>query len=60
MATIKKILITLDVYHDYRDDPSHQPLEVGKAIKLFSDPGQAQIFLVGCGFEAIFWTPTVF
>lgn len=51
MTVINKILIVLDVYNDYRDDPSHQPAEIKKALALLKDPGKAQLYLVGCGFE---------
>ncbi len=51
MNTVKKILIVLDVYHDFRDDPQHQPVETRKAIDFIGNRKEAQIYLVGCGFE---------
>ena len=51
MTVINKILIVLDVYNDYRDDPAHQPAEIKKALALLTDNGKAELFLVGCGFE---------
>ena len=51
MTSINKVLIVLDVYQDFRDDPSHQPLEIEKAIELIANPETARIYLVGCGFE---------
>ena len=51
MSSISKILIVLDVYNDYRDDPSHQPSEIKKSLEMISHNKDAEIFLVGCGFE---------
>ncbi len=51
MATLNRLLIALDVYHDYRDDPTHQPLEIRKALRAMGDTQKPAIHLVGCGFE---------
>jgi len=51
MPPIKSILIVLDVYNDFRDDPAHQPLEIKKALALAGDPAATTLYLVGCGFE---------
>lgn len=51
MSAFNKILVVLDVYHDFRDEPDHVPLELKKAIALIDDPAQAELYLVGCGFE---------
>ena len=51
MTAINKILVVLDVYNDYRDDPDHQPAEIRKALALISDRTTSDFILVGCGFE---------
>lgn len=51
MMDINKILIVLDVYNDFRDDPNHQPPEVKKALLLISEKESAKLVLLGCGFE---------
>ena len=51
MAEFNKILVVLDVYNDFRDNPEHQPPELKKALHLITNPDTAQIYLVGCGFE---------
>ncbi len=51
MSAINKILVVLDVYEDFRDDPRHQPLEIQKAIALIGNRETAELYLVGCGFE---------
>lgn len=51
MTVINKILVVLDVYNDYRDDPDHQPAEIKKALALISDRAKSEFILVGCGFE---------
>ncbi len=51
MAEFQKILVVLDVYNDFRDNPEHQPLEIRKAIEFIGNREAAQIYLVGCGFE---------
>jgi len=51
MSEFNKVLIVLDVYNDYRDDPSHEPAEIKKALALLGEGRDAELFLVGCGFE---------
>lgn len=51
MTPLHNLLIVLDVYNDFRDDPGHQPVEIRKAIALVTDPAATTIYLVGCGFE---------
>ncbi len=51
MAEFNKILIVLDVYNDFHDNPEHQPPEIRKALGFVANPDSAKIFLVGCGFE---------
>ncbi len=51
MVVVNKILVVLDVYNDYRDDPAHQPAEIIKALALITDRRKAELFLLGCGFE---------
>ncbi len=51
MADFEKILVVLDVYNDFRDNPEHQPLEIRKAIEFIGNRESAMIYLVGCGFE---------
>ena len=51
MSVFNKVLIALDVYHDFRDDPEHQPLEITKTMAMIGNRVDAQIYLVGCGFE---------
>lgn len=51
MTEFNKILIVLDVYNDFHDNPEHQPLEIRKALGFIANPESAQIYLVGCGFE---------
>lgn len=51
MSEINKILVVLDVYKDFHDNPEHQPLEIRKALGFINNKETAQIFLVGCGFE---------
>lgn len=50
-SKLTNILIVLDVYNDFRDDPAHQPLEISKAIALAAEPAATTLHLVGCGFE---------
>ena len=51
MSPIRSILIVLDVYNDFRDDPTHQPLEIRKALALADYPSETTLYLIGCGFE---------
>ncbi|MEQ8313135.1 MAG: universal stress protein [Gammaproteobacteria bacterium] len=51
MTEFSKILIVLDVYKDFHDNPEHLPLEVHKALEMILHPDSARIHLVGCGFE---------
>ena len=51
MAEFNKLLVVLDVYNDFRDNPEHQPQEIRKAIEFIGNRESAQIYLVGCGFE---------
>lgn len=51
MADFNKILVVLDVYNDFHDNPEHMPLEIRKAIEFIGNRESAQIYLVGCGFE---------
>ncbi len=51
MSVINKILIVLDVYNDFRDDPGHQPQEISKSLEIIGHNKNAEIFLIGCGFE---------
>jgi universal stress protein E len=51
MKSINKILVVLNVYKDFRNEPDHLPLEVKKALRLVSDTSTAHLVLVGCGFE---------
>ena len=51
MPDFRNILIVLDVYNDFRDNPEHQPTEVKKAIELIGNRDLTQIYLVGCDFE---------
>jgi len=51
MSDFQNILIVLDVYNDFRDNPEHQPTEVKKALQLVANRELTQLFLVGCGFE---------
>ena len=51
MGEFKKVLIVLDVYNDFRDDPEHLPIEIKKALALLSDASESELTLVGCGFE---------
>ena len=49
MSDFQNILIALDVYNDFRDNPEHQPTEVKKALQLVANRELTQLFLVGCG-----------
>ncbi|MCH7817150.1 MAG: universal stress protein [Proteobacteria bacterium] len=51
MTAFNNILIVLDVYNDFRDDPDHQPPEIKKAILLITEKKSAKLVLMGCGFE---------
>lgn len=51
MSDFQNILIVLDVYNDFRDNPEHQPTEVKKALELVANRDLTQLYLVGCGFE---------
>lgn len=51
MTEFNKLLIVLDVYKDFHDNPEHLPLEVHKALEMITRAESAQIHLVGCGFE---------
>ncbi len=51
MTEFNRILVVLDVYKDFHDNPEHQPLEIRKALGFINNPETAQIYLVGCGFE---------
>jgi universal stress protein E len=51
MTEFNKILIVLDVYNDFRDNPDHQPKEIEKALALLGERTDAELFLIGCGFE---------
>jgi universal stress protein E len=51
MTSFNKVLIVLDVYNDYRDDPTHQPIEIRKAIQFIGERKEASLILIGCGFE---------
>ena len=51
MPSIKRILIVLDVYNDFRDDRTHLPIEIRKALQLIGDPADTTLYLIGCGFE---------
>ncbi|MBL4820522.1 MAG: universal stress protein [Gammaproteobacteria bacterium] len=47
----RKVLVVLDVYNDFRDDPAHMPVELRKTLTLLGDNTQVSIYLVACGFE---------
>lgn len=51
MPSINKILVVLDVYNDFRDNPAHQPAEIKKALRLAKGNPNLEIYLIGCGFE---------
>lgn len=51
MSSKNKILIVLDVYEDFRQGPDNYPIEIEKTLNFINDKSQAQIILIGCGFE---------
>ena len=37
MSEINKILVVLDVYKDFHDNPEHQPLEIRNALTFINN-----------------------
>ncbi len=51
MAGIRRILVSLDMYKDHRDERETRPPEVEKAVRLIDDKAGGRVCLVGCGIE---------